>query len=161
VTGTWALLSRRQQSQCHHVCAAPARYCARNIPLTGAELGSQLAALGLKHRHVSDAHLAQQLARIVPQLYMALDNLPSTELSAAAAVLEGQPSVWVGNGFVDASRVAFKVGSCRGMAVYLCSASCCKMLMHGCPFHSSKHPAACIGHVPSLRFGSLVGYASF
>lgn len=82
----------------------------RNAPLTGAELGSQLSALGLKHRTVADAHLAQQLARIVPQLYMALDELPSSELSAAAAVLEGQSSVWVGNGFVDASRVAFKVG---------------------------------------------------
>jgi hypothetical protein len=82
----------------------------RNTPLTGAELGSQLAALGLKHRTAPDAHLAQQLSRIVPQLYMALDDLPATEMSAAAAVLEGQPSVWVGNGFVDASRVAFKVG---------------------------------------------------
>jgi hypothetical protein len=81
----------------------------RNTPLTGAELGSQLAALGQKHRHVTNAHLAQQLSRVVPQLYMALDDLPATELTAAAAVLEGQPSVWVGNGFVDASRVAFKV----------------------------------------------------
>lgn len=86
----------------------------RTVPLTGAELGSQLAALGSKHRQVPDAHLAQQLARIVPQLYMALDNLPATELSAAAAVLEGQPSVWVGNGFVDASRVAFKVRPAGG-----------------------------------------------
>jgi hypothetical protein len=77
--------------------------------LTGAELGSQLAALGQKHRHATNAHLAQQLSRVVPQLYMALDDLPATELTAAAAVLEGQPSVWVGNGFVDASRVAFKV----------------------------------------------------
>lgn len=87
-------------------------YCVlafRNAPLTGAELGSQLAAMGNKHRHVTSAHLAQQLARVVPQLYMSLDNLPSAELAAAAAVLEGQPSVWVGNGFVDASRVAFKV----------------------------------------------------
>jgi hypothetical protein len=83
----------------------------RNTPLTGAELGSQLAALGLKHRTVTDAHLAQQLSRIVPQLYMAMDDLPATEMGAAGAVLEGQPSVWVGNGFVDASRVAFKVSS--------------------------------------------------
>lgn len=81
----------------------------RNTPLAGAELGTQLAALGSKHRSVTDAHLAQQLSRIVPQLYMALGDLPGIELAAAAVVVEGQPSVWVGNGFVDASRVAFKV----------------------------------------------------
>lgn len=84
-------------------------FVCRCTPLAGAELGSQLAALGQKHRHVPDGHLAQQLARIVPQLYMAIDDLPPTELAAAAAVLDGQPSVWVGNGFVDASRVAFRV----------------------------------------------------
>jgi hypothetical protein len=97
--------------------------------LTGAELGSQLAALGQKHKHVADPHLAQQLSRIVPQLYMALDNLPSTELSAAAAVLEGQPSVWVGNGFVDASRVAFKV-SCPRPEVGCCRNDHDKMYAH-------------------------------
>lgn len=62
------------------------------------------------HRHVADAHTAQLLARMVPVLYNALGQLPAAELAAAAAVLEGgRPSVWVGNGFVSASRVAFKV----------------------------------------------------
>jgi sacsin len=46
---------------------------------------------------------------VVPVLYGALAALPQQELAAAAAVLEGQPTVWVGNGFVPAERVAFKV----------------------------------------------------
>lgn len=77
--------------------------------LPGAVLATQLSALGTSNRHVSDAALAQKLARVVPVLYGALAALPAAELAAAAAVLEGQPTVWVGNGFVPAERVAFKV----------------------------------------------------
>jgi sacsin len=77
--------------------------------LPGAVLASQLAALGAAHRHLQDAALAQKLARVVPVLYGALAALSQQELAAAAAVLEGQPTVWVGNGFVPAERVAFQV----------------------------------------------------
>lgn len=94
----------------------------RDAPLTGAQLGSQLSALGSKHRHVQDPHTAQQLARMVPVVYGALGELPGPELAAAAAVLEGQPSVWVGNGFVAASRVAFKVGDT--LRVSWCAMGC-------------------------------------
>lgn len=77
--------------------------------LTGAVLASQLTALGSQHRQVHDAATAQKLASIVPVLYGALAALPAAELAAAAAVLENMPTVWVGNGFVPAGRVAFKV----------------------------------------------------
>eukprot|EP00878_Enallax_costatus_P018109 GHUV01019053.1.p1 GENE.GHUV01019053.1~~GHUV01019053.1.p1 ORF type:complete len:1075 (+),score=289.48 GHUV01019053.1:149-3226(+) len=81
-----------------------------NSQLPGAVLATQLSALGAANRHVTDAAVAQKLARIVPVLYGGLAALPAAELAAAAAVLEGQPTVWVGNGFVPAERVAFKGG---------------------------------------------------
>lgn len=101
-----------------HVCAAALRSpvllsgLGWSAALPGAVLASQLAALGAAHRHVHDAALAQKLARVVPVLYGALAGLAQQELAAAAAVLEGQPTVWVGNGFVPAERVAFKVSLC-------------------------------------------------
>lgn len=79
--------------------------------LPGAVLGSQLAALGDAHVRVTSDGLAQTLARVAPALYGALAGLPQPELAAAAAVLEGRRCVWVGNGFVPAERVAFKVRS--------------------------------------------------
>lgn len=94
----------------------------------GALLGTQLAALGAKYPAVllnGDASsdksnsgpqltvlapdLAQQLARGVPALYSALAALPPDEMAAAAGVLRGGNSVWVGHGFAPASKVAFKV----------------------------------------------------
>jgi len=101
---------------CLHFCAARSPVLLSGLgwdaPLTGAVLGSQLAALGTANRHVTDGAHAQKLARVVPGLYAALSGLQQQELAAAAAVLEGQPSVWVGNGFVPAERVAFKVSAC-------------------------------------------------
>lgn len=87
--------------------------------MPGAMLATQLSALGAANRHVADAVLAQKLARIVPVLYGALAGLPAAELAAAAAVLEGQSTVWVGNGFVPAERVAFKVCGDRPCGAFL------------------------------------------
>ena len=56
-----------------------------------------------------DAATAQQLAGVVPQIYSALSGSSAEEVAAAKGVLEGGNCVWVGNGFVAADKVAFKV----------------------------------------------------
>lgn len=102
-----------QQHMCVWICRSPVLLSGLgwSSQLPGAVLATQLSALGAANRHVTDAALAQKLARVVPVVYGALAALPAAELAAAAAVLEGQPTVWVGNGFVPAERVAFKVRS--------------------------------------------------
>ena len=47
------------------------------------------------------------------QIYMALTELSVHDVEVLSAVASGAAVVWVGSGFVPASRVAFRCGSLR------------------------------------------------
>ena len=81
-------------------------------PLNASILANQLISVGSKHAagQVSDVHLLQQLAQAVPQIYNALAALGQQDVEMVNAVLADSACIWVGNGFVTPSRVAFRYG---------------------------------------------------
>ena len=78
-------------------------------PLNPSILANQLTSVGGKHAagQVNDVHLLQQLAQAVPQIYNALAALGQQDVEMVNAVLADSACIWVGNGFVTPSRVAF------------------------------------------------------
>ncbi len=79
-------------------------------PLNASILANQLTSVGGKHAagQVSDVHLLQQLAQAVHQIYNALAALGQQDVEMVNAVLADSACIWVGNGFVTPSRVAFR-----------------------------------------------------
>lgn len=79
-------------------------------PLNASILANQLTNLGCKHAagDVRDIHILQQVAQAVPQIYNALAGLGQQDMEMINAVLADSPCIWVGNGFVTPSRVAFR-----------------------------------------------------
>ena len=79
-------------------------------PLNASILANQLTSMGSQHAagQVSDVHLLQQLAQAVPQIYNALAALGQQDVEMVNAVLGDSACIWVGNGFVTPSRVAFR-----------------------------------------------------
>jgi hypothetical protein len=144
----------------------------------GALLGTQLAALGAKypavllHGKASSTtsssepqlavlapDLAQQLASGVPALYSALASLPADEMAAAAGVLQGGNSVWVGNGFAPASKVAFKVRAQLVIRDYSALVALCTLGVSGTYSHfcviRATTAASQVCTVPAIRQGGV------
>ena len=96
-----------------HACrsAALAEGLGWSQPLNASVLANQLTCMGRQHAASSEVHdvaLLQQLARAVPQIYSALATLGHQDMEMIHAVLTDSPCIWVGNGFVTPSQVAFR-----------------------------------------------------
>ena len=76
----------------------------------GAEKVTKDANGGAEGPHGASTAVSQMLAQLIPQLHRALDALPAADFQAAAAVVSGAAVVWVGNGFAQTDRVAFRHG---------------------------------------------------
>jgi hypothetical protein len=81
-----------------------------SAPVNSSVVATQLASLGQMHSagQVTDTAMQQRLARAVPQIYTCLSSLSRHDMEVVSAILSDAPCVWTGNGFVPATRVAFR-----------------------------------------------------